>query len=185
MELSSLERSLLSSSLPHRRSPAISRHCLSFTPNRGLGNTHNLWRSSFGLDRFGLVLGRAVKSKEDLKKDLGIYEEDDDEEEEEDEEKSVFLTLRDWLRDLRIKMDSEIYYKVLVYGSGSLAALLIISAITSAIDSIPLFPKLMEVVGLGFTIWFSMRYLIFKENRDELFGKVDDLKNQIFGDGDD
>ncbi|KAJ1700565.1 hypothetical protein LUZ63_000344 [Rhynchospora breviuscula] len=176
MELSSLERSLLSS-LPRRRSPAISSHCLSFTPNRGFGNTSNLWR------RFGLVLSRAVKSKEDLKKDLGIYEEDD--EEEEDEEKSVFLTLRDWLQDLRVKMDSEIYYKLFIYGSGSLATLLIISAITSAIDSIPLFPKLMEVVGLGFTIWFSMRYLIFKENRDELFGKVDDLKNQIFGDGDD
>ncbi|KAJ3704948.1 hypothetical protein LUZ61_008653 [Rhynchospora tenuis] len=182
MELSSLERSLFSS-LPRSQPPAISRHCLSFSPNRGFGNTFNLWSRSFDQDRFGLVLSRAVKSKEDLKKDLGIYDEEDDQEE--DEEKSVFWVLRDWLKDLRIKVDSEIYYKVLIYGSGSLAALLIISAITSAIDSIPLFPKLMEVVGLGFTIWFSMRYLIFKENRDELFGKVDDLKNQIFGDGDD
>lgn len=37
-----------------------------------------------------------------------------------------------------MQVDSETTYKVLVYGSGGLAALLLTSTITSAIDSIPL-----------------------------------------------
>ncbi|KAF3339394.1 protein CURVATURE THYLAKOID 1D [Carex littledalei] len=174
MELSSLEGSLLSS-IPDRRSPAISRQCV-ITYNRGFRNSSILWRRSLDLDRVGLVLSRGVKSKEDLKEDWELNE---------GEEKSDFWNPLDLLEDLRVKLDSDTTYKILVYGSGVLAALLITSAITSAIDSIPLVPKLLEVVGLSYTVWFSVRYLIFKDNRDELFAKVDDLKNQIFGDSDD
>lgn len=70
----------------------------------------------------------------------------------------------------------------------------------------------MEVVGLGYTIWFSSRYLIFKvvigiacleiqlfnhvkayliiittlqENREELVAKVQVLKQQVLGSNDD
>jgi hypothetical protein len=68
-------------------------------------------------------------------------------------------------------------------------------------------PQVMEVVGLGFTIWFTSRYLIFKvscfallelsvlfmsqiltfrlpseqENRDELITRVTSIKKQILG----
>ncbi|RLN35733.1 protein CURVATURE THYLAKOID 1D, chloroplastic-like [Panicum miliaceum] len=42
-------------------------------------------------------------------------------------------------------------------------------------------PQVMEVVGLGFTIWFTSRYLIFKENRDELITRVSSIKKQILG----
>ncbi|WOL08763.1 nucleolin 1-like [Canna indica] len=76
-------------------------------------------------------------------------------------------------------------YTNLYYGAGALVALWTTSAIISAVDSIPLFSKLMEVVGLGFTLWFSSRYLLFKENRDELFSKIDDLKEKMFGTDDD
>ncbi|KAE8718531.1 hypothetical protein F3Y22_tig00110013pilonHSYRG00484 [Hibiscus syriacus] len=41
------------------------------------------------------------------------------------------------------------------YGSGALVALWLASALVGAIDSIPLFPKLLEVVGLGYTFWFT------------------------------
>ncbi|KAF3333724.1 Protein CURVATURE THYLAKOID 1D [Carex littledalei] len=44
-------------------------------------------------------------------------------------------------------LDSETTYKVLVYGSGVLAALLITSAVTSAIDSIPLKSGTQSVLG--------------------------------------
>ncbi|RWV95011.1 hypothetical protein GW17_00042401 [Ensete ventricosum] len=80
-----------------------------------------------------------------------------------------------------MQMDLEDTYTILFYGAGTLVALLILSAIISSIDSIPLFSKVMEVVGLGFTVWFSFRYLIFKENRVELVSELDDLKQKILG----
>ncbi|CAL9105529.1 unnamed protein product [Musa textilis] len=91
----------------------------------------------------------------------------------------------DLLSELNVKMDLEDTHTILFYGAGTLVALLILSAIISSIDSsVPLFSKVMEVVGLGFTLWFSFRYLIFKENRDELISKLDDLKQTILGPSD-
>ncbi|GJN00316.1 hypothetical protein PR202_ga17739 [Eleusine coracana subsp. coracana] len=45
-------------------------------------------------------------------------------------------------------------------------------------------PKLLEIIGLGYTLWFSARYLLFKENRDELLVKAKDLKKRIVGSND-
>ncbi|TQE14216.1 hypothetical protein C1H46_000135 [Malus baccata] len=84
-----------------------------------------------------------------------------------------------------IELDSDDTYNLLLYGGGALFALWLASAVVGAIDSIPLFPKLLEVVGLGYTIWFSSRYLIFKKNRDELVAKVQVLKQQVLGSDDD
>ncbi|KAK3131956.1 hypothetical protein QOZ80_6AG0513850 [Eleusine coracana subsp. coracana] len=50
--------------------------------------------------------------------------------------------------------------------------------------TIPLLPKLLEIIGLGYTLWFSARYLLFKENRDELLVKAKDLKKRIVGSND-
>ncbi|XP_065016650.1 uncharacterized protein LOC103991532 isoform X2 [Musa acuminata AAA Group] len=90
----------------------------------------------------------------------------------------------DLLSKLNLKMDLEDTYTILFYGAGTLVTLLILSAIISSIDSVPLFSKAMEVFGLGFTVWFSFRYLIYKENRDELVSKLDDLKQKIVGPSD-
>ncbi|CAN6167253.1 unnamed protein product [Urochloa humidicola] len=79
------------------------------------------------------------------------------------------------------KLDSDKSYSVLVYGTSALVAIWISSIVVSALDSVPLVPQVMEVVGLGFTIWFTSRYLIFKENRDELITRVSSIKNQILG----
>ncbi|XP_044949314.1 uncharacterized protein LOC123398935 isoform X2 [Hordeum vulgare subsp. vulgare] len=46
-------------------------------------------------------------------------------------------------------------------------------------------PQVMEVVGLGFTVWFTSRYLIFKENRDELITRIGSIKRQVLGSRDD
>ncbi|XP_010942657.2 protein CURVATURE THYLAKOID 1D, chloroplastic [Elaeis guineensis] len=91
----------------------------------------------------------------------------------------------DFLSKLNLKFDSEDTYTIFIYGTGAAVVLWISFAIVSAIDSLPLFPKVMEIVGLAFTIWFSSRYLIFKKNRDELFAKIDDLKEQVLGPSDD
>ncbi|XP_050371435.1 protein CURVATURE THYLAKOID 1D, chloroplastic [Argentina anserina] len=89
------------------------------------------------------------------------------------------------LENFNVKLDNDDAYVYILYGGGVLATLWLASAIIGAIDSIPLFPKLMEVVGLGYTIWFSSRYLIFKKNREELVAKVQVLKLQVLGSNDD
>ncbi|KAF6983202.1 hypothetical protein CFC21_096758 [Triticum aestivum] len=71
-----------------------------------------------------------------------------------------------------------------IYGTGAFFAGWVLSAVVSAIDSIPLLPRILEMVGLGYTVWFSSRYLLFKENREELFAKAYDLKMRIVGSGD-
>ncbi|KAM3194300.1 hypothetical protein ACQJBY_070772 [Aegilops geniculata] len=71
-----------------------------------------------------------------------------------------------------------------IYGTGAFFAGWVLSAVVSAIDSIPLLPRILEMVGLGYMVWFSSRYLLFKENREELFAKAYDLKMRIVGSGD-
>ncbi|XP_077249882.1 uncharacterized protein LOC143889520 [Tasmannia lanceolata] len=89
--------------------------------------------------------------------------------------------IEEFFNGLMMKLGSEDTYSILVYGTGTLVTLWILSVIIGAIDSIPLFPDLLEVTGLFFTIWFSYRYLIFKKNRDELLTKIEELKQQIIG----
>ncbi|KAG6775930.1 hypothetical protein POTOM_019429 [Populus tomentosa] len=81
--------------------------------------------------------------------------------------------------------DPEDAYSVLFYASGALVVFWLVVAVVGAIDSIPLFPKLMEVVGLGYTTWFAARYLLFKKNRDELAAEVAEFKQQVLGSDDD
>ncbi|XP_020580943.1 protein CURVATURE THYLAKOID 1D, chloroplastic-like [Phalaenopsis equestris] len=83
------------------------------------------------------------------------------------------------LSKLGSKLELDDTYYILFYGAGALLALWISSAVVSAIDTLPLFPKVLELVGLGYTIWFSYRYLIFKKNREELFSKIEKLKEEI------
>ncbi|GKV18709.1 hypothetical protein SLEP1_g29050 [Rubroshorea leprosula] len=95
------------------------------------------------------------------------------------------IQMNEFLEKLNIKLGTEDAYPILLYGSGALVALWLASVVVGAIESIPLFPKLMEVVGLGYTVWFSSRYLLFKENRDELAAKIEELKRQVLGLSDD
>ena len=55
------------------------------------------------------------------------------------------------------------------------------NAIVGAVNSLPVVPKLMELVGLGYTVWFTYRYLIFKSSRDELKKEIEELKSKISG----
>ncbi|XAR73470.1 hypothetical protein NMG60_11007443 [Bertholletia excelsa] len=91
----------------------------------------------------------------------------------------------EFLDKLDIKLDSQDTYSTLLLGGTALVALWISSAVVGAIDSIPLFPKLMEIVGLGYTVWFTTRYLILKESREELASKIEGIKKQVIGSNDD
>ncbi|KAJ1399534.1 Cyanobacterial aminoacyl-tRNA synthetase, CAAD domain [Sesbania bispinosa] len=87
----------------------------------------------------------------------------------------------DFMDKLNIKLDTNDTGSIVFYGVGAIAALWLTSAVIGAIDTIPLIPKLLEVVGLGYTVWFSSRYLLFKNNRDELAAKIEELKEQVLG----
>uniref|UniRef100_A0A2P2LB26 Cyanobacterial aminoacyl-tRNA synthetase CAAD domain-containing protein n=1 Tax=Rhizophora mucronata TaxID=61149 RepID=A0A2P2LB26_RHIMU len=67
--------------------------------------------------------------------------------------------------DLKEKWDAiENKSTVLLYGGGAIVAVWLSSIIVGAINSVPLLPKIMELVGLGYTGWFVYRYLLFKVN---------------------
>uniref|UniRef100_A0ACD5Z4S5 Uncharacterized protein n=1 Tax=Avena sativa TaxID=4498 RepID=A0ACD5Z4S5_AVESA len=81
--------------------------------------------------------------------------------------------------DILSKLDIEVTPTYVLLGGGALIALLILSKIVAAIDSVPLLPKVLELVGTGYSIWFTTKYLLFKESRDELYAKFEDLKERI------
>ena len=60
-------------------------------------------------------------------------------------------------------------------------ALWLASSIVGSINSVPLLPKLMELIGLGYSCWFVYRYLLFKDSRSELGDEVEAFKAKISG----
>ncbi|KAJ4823114.1 Protein CURVATURE THYLAKOID 1A, chloroplastic [Turnera subulata] len=84
--------------------------------------------------------------------------------------------------DLKEKWDAvENKSTVLLYGGGAVVAVWLASIVVGAINSVPLLPKIMELVGLGYTGWFVYRYLLFKSSRKELATDIEDLKKKIAG----
>ncbi|XVE83074.1 hypothetical protein DITRI_Ditri16bG0057800 [Diplodiscus trichospermus] len=134
----------------------------------------------FGEDHDGVATLEEVPAVDKNVYNETLPPEEPKEESAANEESQIF----EFLEKLNIKLDSEDAYSTILYGSGALLALWLASALVGAIDSIPLFPKLMEVVGLGYTLWFSSRYLLFKKNREELAVKIEELKQQVLGSDD-
>ncbi|KAJ6796926.1 protein CURVATURE THYLAKOID 1A, chloroplastic-like [Iris pallida] len=86
------------------------------------------------------------------------------------------------LSDLKEKWDAlENKSTVLLYGGGAIVAVWLSSVLVGAINSVPLLPKILELVGLGYTGWFVYRYLLFKSSRKELASDIEDLKKKIAG----
>ena len=98
------------------------------------------------------------------------------------EETSTSLDTNELFTDLKEKWDAvENKSTVLLYGGGALVAVWLSSILVGAINSVPLLPKIMELVGLGYTGWFVYRYLLFKSSRKELATDIDALKKKIAG----
>eukprot|EP00250_Pteridium_aquilinum_P000184 c10208_g1_i1 orf=229-753(+) len=88
------------------------------------------------------------------------------------------------IADLKAKWDAiENKTNVFIYGGGALVALWLSSTIVGAVNSVPLLPKVLELVGLGYTGWFVYRYLLFKESRKELAVEIEELKSKVTGAG--
>ncbi|AFZ46488.1 hypothetical protein Cyast_0509 [Cyanobacterium stanieri PCC 7202] len=54
-------------------------------------------------------------------------------------------------------------------------------SVLDAIGNIPLLSSILELVGLGYTAWFTTRYLLKASTREELFAEFNGLKKQILG----
>ncbi|WP_414543202.1 CAAD domain-containing protein [Nostoc sp. CCY0012] len=57
----------------------------------------------------------------------------------------------------------------------------VILAVLDAINDIPLLSPLFELTGIGYSTWFTFRYLLKAETRQELTEDVRSLKHQILG----
>jgi hypothetical protein len=90
--------------------------------------------------------------------------------------------IQEFVEDLKAKWDqTENKTTVAIYAGGALVTLWLSSTIVGAINSVPLLPKVMELIGLGYTGWFVYRYLLFKSSRKELIEDIEELKGKITG----
>ncbi|EFJ45812.1 hypothetical protein VOLCADRAFT_105826 [Volvox carteri f. nagariensis] len=86
------------------------------------------------------------------------------------------------LKDLQEKWDAvDNKGAVAAYAAGAVVALWLSSTIVNAINAVPLLPKLMELVGLGYSAWFTYRYLLFKSSREELLKDIGELSKKVTG----
>ncbi|XP_072953048.1 protein CURVATURE THYLAKOID 1A, chloroplastic-like [Typha angustifolia] len=100
------------------------------------------------------------------------------------EDTSSSIQSDELLSDLKEKWDGiENKSTVFLYGGGAIVAVWLSSIVVGAINSVPLLPKIMELVGLGYTGWFVYRYLLFKQSRKELANDIEGLKKKIAGTG--
>jgi len=87
------------------------------------------------------------------------------------------------VKDLQEKWDKvENKTSVIVYVAGGFTLVWLSSTIVNALNGVPLLPKLFELVGLGYSAWFTYRYLLFKSSREELVQDIETLKKKISGD---
>lgn len=66
----------------------------------------------------------------------------------------------------------------------AIVTLKVVLAILGAINGIPLFLPIFELIGIGYTTWFVFRYLLKASTRQELVGEIRSLQKQIVGDED-
>ncbi|NEQ14232.1 MAG: valine--tRNA ligase, partial [Moorea sp. SIO3E2] len=64
---------------------------------------------------------------------------------------------------------------------GGIIALNILTAFVGAINRISLVSTSLELIGLGYAIWFVSRYVLKAENRQELSEEIQSIKTEIFG----
>ena len=66
---------------------------------------------------------------------------------------------------------------ILVAGLGIAVA----DGVLARLNAIPLFAPTFELVGLGFTGWFVVRYMLYANTRSELLQEYDQIKGRILG----
>ncbi|MEW5309375.1 MAG: hypothetical protein WDW38_001269 [Sanguina aurantia] len=88
------------------------------------------------------------------------------------------------LSDVKTKWDGvDNKPAVAAYTAGSVVSVFLSITLVSAINSVPVLPKFLELVGLVYSSWFTYRYLLFKTSREELAKDINELKQKISGKG--
>jgi CAAD domains of cyanobacterial aminoacyl-tRNA synthetase len=64
---------------------------------------------------------------------------------------------------------------------GAIVSVKLTLALLSALNEIPLVEPLLELVGLGYTAWFVVRFMLKSEKRQEFYAKFADTKESILG----
>lgn len=64
----------------------------------------------------------------------------------------------------------------------TIVAFKVLVEVFSAINDIPLVSPILELIGLGYAIWFVSRYLVTASGRQEVASQISQLKQQIVGD---
>jgi CAAD domains of cyanobacterial aminoacyl-tRNA synthetase len=57
----------------------------------------------------------------------------------------------------------------------------VVIAVLDAVNGVPLLAPIFEIIGIFYAIWFTFRYLIKAETRQELSHKVSSFKQQLLG----
>jgi CAAD domains of cyanobacterial aminoacyl-tRNA synthetase len=52
-------------------------------------------------------------------------------------------------------------------------------AVLSSLNDIPLVSTFLELVGLGYLLWFTNRYLLKAQSREELFSQIQGAKREV------
>lgn len=73
------------------------------------------------------------------------------------------------------------YSKIAGYAVGAIVVLTVMRAIVTAIDSLPVLPAALELIGLGYSAWFVWRYVLFRDSRSELIDEIDDFLGRARG----
>lgn len=63
----------------------------------------------------------------------------------------------------------------------ALIAVNFVLSMISFVTHLPIIGALLELVGIGYSIWFTQRYLLKAETREELFQQIDQLKQEVAG----
>ncbi|WVZ65864.1 hypothetical protein U9M48_015161 [Paspalum notatum var. saurae] len=72
-------------------------------------------------------------------------------------------------------------YAVATIGVAAIVALWTAVGAIKAIDKLPLLPGILEIVGIGYTGWFTYRNLIFQPDREALICKIKSTYKEITG----
>jgi hypothetical protein len=64
---------------------------------------------------------------------------------------------------------------------GALIAVKLLLAVLGAINDLPLFSSLFELIGMGYSAWFIYRYLLKASAREQLASEFSSLKEQVMG----
>lgn len=84
--------------------------------------------------------------------------------------------------------ESKVFVPALIWIVGGWIGLKLglslLGALFSVVNSIPLLPALLELVGVGYVAWFTNRYLLGAAKRQELSQKVGQIKRDVLGEND-